>query len=158
MACDDGGFEGQGGSGLVSGMWRFWGAGRGPEGAGRVADSEPRRGDHQRHRLFVELSRVHQYVWHAHVAWPRARGGYWCEAGEPRFDGDGDWGRWGRLRHRRQSLHAHHAAQRGPALHRDGQPDLRTHDGPDVTDEPRRHEDEEHAVRKYRVAGESDFA
>src|ERR1700685_3666240 len=40
--------------------------------------------------------------------------------GEPRHDRAGHRGRWGRLRHRRQSFHAHHAAQCRSALHRHG--------------------------------------
>ena len=46
----------------------------------------PQRGYNQRHRLLVQLPRLHQYLRHAHSARPRAGGSHRCEAGKSRSD------------------------------------------------------------------------
>ena len=101
---------------------------------------------------------LHQHLRHAHPAWALARRGHGLQDGEPRHDGAGHRRRRRRLRHRRQSLHAHHAPQRRSALHRHGQPDLRPHHRSNLAHQPPGHEDQEHALWQRRRADQSHFA
>ena len=151
-------FKGKVDPGLVPGMRRFRRAGRIPESAGGSANPTAQRGDDQRHRLLLQLAGLHQYLRHAHAAWPRAGGGHRRQARQSRADRGRYRRRRRRLRHRRQPFHPHYAPQRGPAVPGDGQPDLRIDHGPDFAHQPGRHEDQERAVRQCRAADQSDCA
>src|SRR5579859_3971539 len=105
--------------------------------------------------MLVKLSGLYRYVWYAHSAWPVATGSNRNEVGESCHDGPGHGRRWRRLRHWLRPLRTRYAPQRRPALPGDGQSDLRAHYGPDIAHQPHWHEDQEHALREYRVAVES---
>src|SRR6267143_5303594 len=108
--------------------------------------------------MLVQLPRLHEYIRNAHTARPRLGGGHWAEASQSRTDGNGYGWRRRRFRDWWQPFRPFDAPQCGPALHRHGQPDLWPYHRPDVANQPRWYEDQEHDFRKYRSSRESDFS
>ena len=104
--------------------------------ARRDRATRPRDRVHLRHRLLVAHPRLHDGLRVQQRARPRAADRTGLEARASRAAGPRRRRRRRRLLDRRRTRAARGAAERRPHVHRDGQPDLRTHQGAAVADGP----------------------
>ena len=124
---------------LVPGLRRL----RRPAGRlSRAGGRGPARArDRLRHRLLQPHPRLHDRVRLQHRARPRAAHRPGHQARQPRPAGPGGGRRRRRLLHRRRPRAPRHPPQPRHHLHRDGQPDLRPHQGTALAHQPEGPED-----------------